>query len=154
MFIRLPKEITKEKKDKHIPINHHVKNVLGNIPRSINHDFIFTHRGKPFLTDQAMISFKTACRKAGIPYGQKVSDGITFHDIRRTVKTNMLNAGLDKAHRDIILGHSLQGMDAHYLKPSDEDLRKAMDKYTEWLDEKVSEISSSYGNRLIEKFKA
>ena len=46
----------------------------------------------------------------------------------------MLNAGVDKVHRDIILGHSLQGMDVHYISPSQEDLTQAMVKYTEWLD--------------------
>jgi hypothetical protein len=57
-----------------------------------------------------------------------------FHDIRRTVKTNMLLAGVDRPHRDSILGHSLKGMDAHYIVPSDESLTKAMDRYTNWLD--------------------
>ncbi len=39
----------------------------------------------------------------------------------------MLNAGVDKVHRDMILGHSLQGMDVNYLIESDESLRAAMD---------------------------
>ena len=46
----------------------------------------------------------------------------------------MLNAGVDKVHRDFILGHSLNGMDAHYISPSEKDLHRAMSKYTEWLD--------------------
>ncbi len=44
-------------------------------------------------------------------------EGIIFHDLRRTVKTNMLSAGVDKVYRDTILGHSLQGMDVHYMAP-------------------------------------
>jgi len=63
-----------------------------------------------------------------------VPNGITFHDLRRTVKTNMLNAGVDKVHRDIILGHSLHGMDVHYMSPSEDDLHRAMARYTDWLD--------------------
>ena len=47
----------------------------------------------------------------------------------------MLRAGLDKAIRDVILGHSLRGMDAYYLKPTDEDLTEAMSRYTAWMDE-------------------
>jgi hypothetical protein len=50
----------------------------------------------------------------------------------------MLRAGLDKAMRDVILGHSLIGMDAYYLKPTDEDLREAMDRYTAWLDKELA----------------
>ena len=38
-----------------------------------------------------------------------------MHDLRRTVKTNMLAAGVDKTYRDLALGHSLQGMDAHCI---------------------------------------
>lgn len=40
----------------------------------------------------------------------------------------------NKVHRDIILGHILQGMDAHYMAPSIDDLHRAMARYTEWLD--------------------
>ena len=67
---------------------------------------------------------------------------MTFHDIRRTVKTHMLFAGVDKVHRDVILGHSLKGMDIHYLVPSDESSRDAMEKYTGWLDEKIAEAQN------------
>jgi hypothetical protein len=34
------------------------------------------------------------CDRAGIPYGKKAKNGITMHDFRRTVKTNMLKAGV------------------------------------------------------------
>ena len=49
-------------------------------------------------------------------------------------KTNMAQAGIDKVYRDIILGHSLKGMDVNYSMPTDIALTKAMDQYTEWLD--------------------
>jgi hypothetical protein len=38
----------------------------------------------------------------------------------------------------VILGHSLKGMDVYYLKPTDEDLKEAMDRYTAWLDEELA----------------
>jgi hypothetical protein len=63
---------------------------------------------------------------------------MTKIDIQRTVKMNMLNASVDKVHRDVILGHSLHGMDAHYMAPSIEDLHRAMTKYTEWLDSQLT----------------
>lgn len=65
---------------------------------------------------------------------RKTPDGVTFHDIRGSVKTNMLRAGVDKIYRDIFLGHSLQGMDRHYMSPSEDDLHRAMNKYNKWLD--------------------
>jgi hypothetical protein len=50
----------------------------------------------------------------------------------------MLNAGIDKVHRDLILGHSFRRMDAHYFSPSEDTLKKAMNKYTFWLDEQIA----------------
>ncbi len=101
----------------------------------IEHNYVFTFRNKPIT--KMFKSFKTCCDKASIPCGEKAQNGIIFHDIRRTVKTNMLNAGIDKIFRDVILGHSLNGMDAVYMAPSDNDLTVAMSKYTLWLDEKL-----------------
>jgi len=143
-FIRLPKEITKEKKDKDIPINHHVKRVLDSIQRVLRQNFVITYKGEPIKQTGGMHrSFKTACKNAKIPCGRKTAKGITFHDIRRTVKTNMLKAGVEKEYRDTILGHSLKGMDEHYISIDDKSLTAAMDKYTSWIDEKFKSISAN-----------
>ena len=83
-------------------------------------------------------SFRSACTEAEIPHGRDKANGLTLHDIRRTVKTSVLNAGVDKAHRGIILGHSLKGIDVHYIAPTEETLQQAMDRYTIWLDEKLN----------------
>lgn len=90
---------------------------------------------------------KNTCKKAGIPYGTKTQNGIIFHDFRRTVKTNILNAGVDKVHRDLILGHSLKGMDVHYMAPGDDSLKQAMDKYTRWLDEQIAKASEELAQK-------
>jgi integrase len=143
-FIRLPANATKEKKSKNIPINHNVQEVLKNIPRALKHDFVFTYRGNPIRSKNGLKnSFKTACKHANIPCGRNIPDGIIFHDIRRTVKTNMLNAGVDKAHRDLILGHSLEGMDVHYIAPDEHTLKQAMEKYTRWLDDQIAHALAS-----------
>ncbi len=134
-FINLPEETTKEKRDKAIPINHHVKDVFDNVPRALKHDFVFMYRGEPIIEIGGYKkSFKTTCKNVGVPQGRKTKNGIIFHDIRRTVKTNMLHAGVDKVYRDMILGHSLQGMDVHYLVSEEDALKEAMGKYTKWLD--------------------
>jgi integrase len=140
--IRLPADIPKEKKAKVITINHHVKRVLADLPRAIHHGFMLTNKNDPIVIAGGIKnSFISACGKAGIPYGQHEPNGITFHDLRRTVKTNMLNAGVDKVHRDIILGHSLHGMDVHYMSPSEEDLHRAMSKYPAWLDAQMQTLA-------------
>ena len=134
-FIRLPADVTKERKAKVVPINRHVKEVLAGLPRALHHDFVFTFNGRPIRDPGGLKkSFKAACKDAKLPCGRKVPDGITFHDIRRTVKTNMVKAGVDKTYRDLILGHSLQGMDVHYIAPAETDLWEAMETYTRWLD--------------------
>jgi integrase len=140
--IRLPADVTKESRAKVIPMNRHVKAVLAELTPTIHHDFVFTYQHEPIKTPGGLHnSFLTACKKAGIPHGQDHPEGIVFHDIRRTVKTNMLSAGMDKIYRDMILGHSLTGMDAHYISPSEKDLHRAMAIYTAWFDAEVQSVA-------------
>jgi integrase len=141
MFIRLPAKVVKEKRDKDIPINQHVKEILDRVPRALNHDYVFTYRGKAFEEGGIKKSFITACKNAGIPHGRKTENGITFHDLRRTVKTNMLKAGLEKEYRDTILGHSLKGMDVHYLVLDEKTLTEAMNKFTKWVDGQLESVN-------------
>lgn len=70
-------------------------------------------------------------------------NGLVFEDFRRTVKTNMLTAGINKEYRDTILGHSLKGMDRHYIVPDSDELAQAMNTYTDWLDEQVAGVLKS-----------
>lgn len=133
-FIRLPASMTKEGKPKSIPINRHVEKVLASLPRSLS-GYVFCYNGKPIRSACGTNkSIRNACKKAGISYGRDTGDGLIFHDIRRTFKTNMLRAGVDKIYRDLIVGHSLTGMDIHYIVPTDEDLTAAILRFTEWLD--------------------
>ena len=55
----------------------------------------------------------------------------------------MLSAGVSKVHCDLILGHSLQGMDVHYVVPDDDTLQQAMERYTDWLDNKIAQSLAS-----------
>ena len=55
----------------------------------------------------------------------------------------------DKVHRDAILGHSLKGMDAHYIVVSDDSLTRAMDQYTKWFDREV--VSASVDQNVDQK---
>ncbi len=53
----------------------------------------------------------------------------------------MLLAGVDKVFRDAIVGHSLKGMDAHYIVLTDDSLANAMDRYTKWLDQDLLKLN-------------
>ncbi len=150
MFIRLPAEITKGKAPREIPINHHVKAVLDSVPRAINHAFVFTYKGKPVKSRSNQGSaFHGACQRAGIPYGRKPENGLIMQDFRRTFKTNMLKAGIDGIYRDKIVGHSLKGMDAHYIVPDEDDLRNAMDIFTEWVDLEIATVNQTVNQNTI-----
>ncbi|MEE9120707.1 MAG: site-specific integrase [Syntrophobacteria bacterium] len=119
-----------------IPMTDELRGMLKAIPRTLGVDNVFTYRGKPF-SDVRTGLIKT-CEKAGIAYGKKVEGGFVFGDLRRTAKTLMARAGIDKAYRDAILGHESQDMDRHYLHPDfEKDLRAAMDKYHAWLREQI-----------------
>lgn len=147
-FIRLPHDSTKESKTKTIPINKTVQTEIDKQPRAIHHDFVFTYRGDNIAESGIKRSFRTAVINAKVPYGRKTADGLTFHDLRRTVKTNMLRAGISKTYRDLILGHSLRGMDAFYIKPDDEDLMQAMNTYTKYLDKQIEVAKNNIARNI------
>jgi len=138
-MIRLPAELVKTENPRRIPINHHVEKLFSALPRSINHDYVFMYRGARIACIKK--SFISACKDAGVLYGRKTVGGVTFHDIRRTVKTNMLAAAVDKTYRDLIVGHELTGMDRNYIAPPDEQLTVAMDKYTTWIDTELEKAN-------------
>jgi len=48
------------------------------------------------------------------------------------------------------VGHSLRGMDVHYLAPSEDSLKGAMEKYTRWLDEQIDNISGAFDQNLAQ----
>jgi integrase len=141
-MIRLPADEVKEKEAKNIPMNDNVQDALDALPRGLHHDYVITYMGEPLSNKFSLKKqFPELCKRTNIPYGRKTLNGVTFHDIRRTVKTNMAAAGVSKVYRDTILGHSLKGMDIHYIVPSDDDLTEAMDKYTKWFDDKIHPAS-------------
>jgi integrase len=141
-FIRIPAEATKEKRAKSVPINRYVKAVLDSVPRALYHDYVFTFRGGPRGKDFRK-GVKKACKKGGIVYGQKVAEGFRFHDIRATFDTNIDSAGVSESRRKAILGHSQRGMDRHYLRPKDAELREAMDRFTAWFDAQIASVDQN-----------
>jgi integrase len=134
-IIRLTPDITKNKRSRIIPITQPIKEVLDSLPRHL-HGYVVSYRGKRLSAPAgAKRALRAACKAAGVPYGRKTVDGIIFHDLRRSAKTNMVKAGVNKVYRDLILGHSLQGMDAHYIVEAglEGELRQAMEQYSTWL---------------------
>ena len=108
------------------------------------HDFVLTYKGNPLRGAGGVKHIlKMTCKKSGLPYGRETQNGIIMHDFRRSAKTNMLDAEVDKVYRDLILGHSLRGMDVHYIVPSDDTLKQAMNKYADWLDKQILNLDQT-----------
>ena len=143
-FIRLTADDTKEKRPKSVPLNHHLMEILkerGRV-RTIGDDHIFMYQGHEISgRNNIKKSFRSACARAGIPYGRNEKDGITIHDLRRSCKTLMMESGIMGSIRDKILGHTLQGMDRHYLAIKDDVLMGAMVQYTNWLDGHLEKVA-------------
>jgi integrase len=134
--IDLPPESCKTNSGRFVPLNPEMVEMFKAMPRGLPGVSVFTRQGRPITGSTIRGGLEIACRRAGI-------EGFTFHDIRRTVKTNMLSAGVDPVYRDLIVGHKLQGMDVHYMAPSEDDLHRAMDIFTAWLDAQIQSVAHS-----------
>lgn len=60
--------------------------------------------------------FRAACEAAGIPYGQNVPGGLTFHDLRRTFATRLRGANIHEFDIVELMGHSSIGMSKNYAQ--------------------------------------
>lgn len=149
-YIRFPAEVVKESKAKSVPINHHVKKVLDSTPRLLHCEYVFTHGGEPFRNAKlARWAFESTCERASVSFGRKNQDGLTLHDIRRTVKTNLVRAGVADIYRNALLGHAMEGMDKYYVVVNDDDLKQAMGVYTEWLDVEIAKVNQSVNQAAV-----
>ena len=130
-MITLPSEITKEGKEKEVPIGKVLYEILTrdnrHVRRAGEDDHVFTYHGKP-ITRQFTQGFKTASVKAGIPWSREVEGSWIFHDLRRGFKTDMRKAWVHKSVIDAIVGHTSNDMDSRYNVVDDEDLLEAMKK--------------------------
>jgi integrase len=137
-FIRLPASMVKEDKPKSIPLNKYAREALESLPRHLHHDYVFTYQGQPIK--KLGRSFQSACKNAGVPYGRKTENGVTLHDFRASFDTNMDRAGVSESCRKVILGHTLAGMDRHYLRLSEDDLTEAIVRYTTYFDDQLQNV--------------
>jgi integrase len=141
-MIRLEPEDTKEGLSKMVPISKTLKNILTKLPRGLHNDYVFLFRGKPIKDIRDGLI--RGCKDAGIPYGRKVKNGFTFHDLRHTAKTFMRKAGVDKNVRAVIFGHSINGdMDFRYDHVDESDLLEAIDRTETFLQSVSKNVSKN-----------
>jgi len=140
-LIRLKAEDVKEDKPKNIPISKTLRSILMQLPGRGSDDFVFKYKGKPIYDIRTAL--KIGCAAADIPYGRNTENGFTLHDLRRTAKTFMRKAGIDKNIRMLIFGHSnTSDMDSRYDIIDEQDLLTAVDQleiYLENVDQSVDQ---------------
>lgn len=130
-LITLPKEITKDREERVIPITENLHKALIQLPRGINDDIrVFTSRGRPIKSIEVRV--EVACKRAGIVYGRFTKDGFIFHDLRRTFYSDMRRARVADSVIRTITGHSRREVTDRYDIVNLADLREAIAKLTEY----------------------
>jgi integrase len=127
-LIELEAKDTKNNKPRIIPICDELYAVLKNVPEAIHDKHVFLFRGKPVIDIRTAL--KSACVKAKIPYGRKVKNGFTFHDLRHTFNTNMRKAGVPESVIMEITGHTTKEMFDRYNTIDKADLKKAIEMFS------------------------
>jgi len=120
-IILLPQTHTKSKKQRLIPINSVVRSIL--LERKIKwavSEFVFPNSSDYSKhLKEVKKSFKTACRLSGIT-------GLTFHDLRHTCATRLVEANIPLHAVTKLLGHSSVKVTERYSHP-DESVNKAVE---------------------------
>lgn len=106
---------TKSGKQRKIPINQSVHNVL--INRSKDGIFIFHQAGKPY--GAVKTAFKNALRRSGIGYCR-------FHDLRHTFATKLVLSGVSLPVVKELLGHASIETTMRYAHPTPESKKQAV----------------------------
>jgi len=108
---------TKSGVTRKIPMNSFVVKTLRGIKRES--EFVFYNPDTKNRIKNVRSSFKTACRRIGVP-------DLRFHDLRHTAATYMVTGGVDLVTVSEILGHSDIKMTVRYTHPTPENRRKAV----------------------------
>jgi len=126
--IRIPKENSKSKKERVIPIDSVIYNVLDSLAEKGKYVFVNDLTGKRRMDIRK--AFKSACKRAEIPHGRE--KGLTFHDLRHLAAYRLVKL-TDIVTASKILGHSDVKMTMRYVHPSDKDKKLAIEKSSEIL---------------------
>ena len=118
---RVKVEKTKGKRARFIPINSVLLDLLMKLRDTKKGANVF-----PFKSVRT--GFENACKRAGI-------DDLTFHDLRRTFGTRLLERGVDIVTISKLYGHSSVLVTQNYLHPSDALSVEAVERLTENIED-------------------
>jgi integrase len=111
----------KTQKRRAVPINGQARKVLEYWALGRRNEFVFYNpeTGKPFVDLKA--GFALACRKAGI-------EGVTWHTLRHTFASRLLDRGVDIVTVQQLLGHSTVIVTMRYTHTNLDSKRAAVEK--------------------------
>lgn len=121
----------KTQKTRAVPINPEARKVLEAWALGRKNEFVFYNyeTGRPFVDLRA--GFGLACRKAGIT-------GVTWHTLRHTFASRLLNRGVDIVTVQQLLGHSAVTVTLRYTHTNLDSKRAAVAKLEGYGDNLVT----------------
>jgi len=87
-------------------------------------EYMFTYKGKP--VKDVRTAFQKVCKRAGIPYGRNVTNGITFHDLRHIYGSYLEEQRTTFRTMQELLGHKDPKMTQRYTKVRGETKKQAV----------------------------
>ena len=121
----------KTQKIRAIPFNGESRKVLEYWGLGKRNEFVFYNpeTGKPFVDLKA--GFKLACKKAGV-------EGVTWHTLRHTFASRLVDRGVDIVTVKELLGHSSLTVTMRYTHTNLDSKRAAVEKLTSQCDKSVT----------------
>ena len=118
-------------KIREVPVNSEARKVLEYWALGKRNEFVFYNleTGKPFVDLKA--GFALACRKAGI-------SGVTWHTLRHTFASRLLDRGVDIVTVQQLLGHSTVTVTMRYTHTNLDSKRAAVEKLAGFGDNLVT----------------
>jgi len=118
---RIKVERTKSKRVRFVGLNSALAAELESLKQTQEEKTRFVF---PFTRRGLRTGFENACRRAKV-------EGFTFHDLRRTFGTRLLERGVDIVTIQKLYGHSSVLVTQNYLHPGDEVAQEAVERLVE-----------------------
>lgn len=112
-----------------IPLCAEAIDILKTRREQIAESFVFPGRGSDHITDPKA-AFMRVMKRAGIPYGRKAEDGVTLHDLRRTLGSWQARTGASLVIIGKSLGHKSHQATQIYARVDTDPIRQAMNTAT------------------------
>ena len=127
---------TKNGKPRVIPMNSRARTVaFHQLNDATVNKYLFPSSRTKGMVREVKRGLATACKDAGIKYGQYDRDGITFHTFRHWFSTKLEEVGVSRVVRRDLLGHSPEDITDDYTHSTMEARRRAVELLCQTPDE-------------------